>query len=499
MAGRRITLPVKLAFGFGQLAESMYLGLFITFSAIYYNQAIGLSNSLVGLATMIAIFADAVSDPIVGSLSDRWRSRLGRRHPFLLIAPIPLGISLYFLFQPPDFMLVIPAGAQTPDQLPLFLWMAAWTVIGRIFLTFYSVPHLALGAELSDDYDERSAIFSYNAVFGFFFGASVGYVAYSFFFAGERVRLSDGAVVPGHLDPAAYGPLMLFAAAAIVIGVYICALGTLKELPHLSKAPPDMKRFSIGGMYSDITSALSNRHYLSLLLGFFFLSLTIGVGETVGTFMGTFYWELVPVELRWFGIAHACGFVLGAVSTPFLISLSEKRLVCITSISVCAALIPLTVLGRMLGVMPENGSPLLLPILLVHGAAGAFCLGALNVCVMSMLADVSDQHELESGRRQEGMFYSARLFFAKAANSFSHLIAGVALDSFVRFPFNAVPGKVAEDVLFRLGFIAGPFAATGAAIAIIFYGKYRLSRRDHAECREALDHRKAAITASTAE
>lgn len=490
--GRKIALPVKLAFSLGQIAESMHFGLFIGFSAIFYNQAVGLSNSLIGLATMIAIFADAAVDPLIGSLSDGWRSRYGRRHPFLFIAPVPVAVSLYFLFQPPEFLTAIPAGSQIPDQIPLFLWMTVWTVIGRVFLAFYSVPHLALGAELSTDYDERSSIFSYNAMAGFFFGANVGYVAYTFFFADERIRASDGALVPGHLDPAAYGPLMLFAGAAIIVGVLTCAFVTLRELPHLSQPGPDAKRFSFVGAFRDLWSAMHNPHYVSLLIGLLFLSLTLGVHETVGTFMVTYYWEFVPSELRWFSLAFAFGYVAGAFATPLFIHLTNKRFVCVAGISIYTVLVQFPVLARMLDLAPENGSPLLLPLLLINAVLATFCLGSLNVCVMSMLADISDQHELSSGRRQEGIFYSARMFFAKASNSLSHLIAGVALDYVVRFPFNAIPGKVDADVLFRLGLVGGPIASVGAAIAIIFYARYRLSREDHAQIRRSLETRKAA-------
>ena len=78
-------MPIRttLAYGIGEVGEVVFLGMFNTFIVIYYNQAIGLSNSLIGTAIMLATIGDAISDPMVGMISDRWRSRLGRRHPFL--------------------------------------------------------------------------------------------------------------------------------------------------------------------------------------------------------------------------------------------------------------------------------------------------------------------------------------------------------------------------------------------------------------------------------
>ena len=118
-----------------------------------------------------------------------------------------------------------------------------------------------------------------------------------------------------------------------------------------------------------------------------------------------------------------------------------------------------------------------------------FCLAIGAVAVLSMLGDVADQNDLTHGLRQEGLIYSARAFFAKASNSAGHLIAGVILDVFVVLPFEAVPGQVDEDVVFRMGLAAGPLMSVGALIAIPIYARYRLTRSEHAEILDALSAR----------
>ena len=126
METTRAPLPFRttLAYGIGEVGEVVFLGMFNTFIVIYYNQAIGLSNSLIGTAIMLATIGDAISDPMVGMISDRWRSRLGRRHPFLFTAPIPIAVSLYAIFSPPDFLTGGVAGE--PNQIWLFVWLAVW-------------------------------------------------------------------------------------------------------------------------------------------------------------------------------------------------------------------------------------------------------------------------------------------------------------------------------------------------------------------------------------
>jgi Na+/melibiose symporter-like transporter len=101
------------------------------------------------------------------------------------------------------------------------------------------------------------------------------------------------------------------------------------------------------------------------------------------------------------------------------------------------------------------------------------------------LADIADEHELNTGIRQEGVFYAARAFFSKTSNGIGHVIAGVALD-FITFPENAVPGDIPEETIFNLGLIDGPFAMIWGLVAVFFYARYQITRDSHAEIRRKL-------------
>ena len=129
----RVAVRTKVAFGIGAMAEGATIIGFSSFNMLYYNQVLKVSGTLVGLAAMIAILLDAIADPIVGSVTDRWRSRLGRRHPFLFAAPIPAALSFYFIYRP-------PAGW---SEFGLFIWLTIWTVILRQAMTLFTIPHLA--------------------------------------------------------------------------------------------------------------------------------------------------------------------------------------------------------------------------------------------------------------------------------------------------------------------------------------------------------------------
>ena len=486
MTNQKLPFITKFAFGFGQLGEALFLGLVINFAAIFYNQAVGLSAEWVGVALFIGIFADAITDPLIGSISDRWRSRsFGRRHPFLFISAPPLAFCLYMLFQPPADLIAVAPGETLPGQMPLFIWMAAWLLLGRFFLTLYIVPHLALGAELSSDYDERASVYSYNAMFGFFFGPMVAFVAWTFFFAGEGVRASDGQLVAGQLNPANYQNLAILAALGIVLGIWICAAVTLKRVKYLPQPTDDIPPFRFSTVFVEVYGAFKNRSYLMLMLGFFCLSLTLGHAESTNTIMYTFYWEFEPEEIRWFSFYQTLGFVLGAFMAPFLIRRVEKRPLLIFAILGYAIVHPIPYLLRWVNLWPDNGTELVLPAMLTATALATWCLAALNVCVMSMLADLVDEHQLTSGRRQEGIFYSARVFFAKASNSVAALFAGATLARYAELPPNSIPGELDEGILFRMGLLVVVFSI-GAVGATWFYSRYSLTKQRVAQIQAEL-------------
>ena len=138
----KLSKRIKLLYGFGFSAQGIKDGLFQIFLFFYFSQVLGLSAGLTGMATIIALLFDAISDPLVGVLSDRWKSKKwGRRHGFMLISAIPLGAFIYLLFLPPSDL----------DQTGLFLWLTIFTILVRVSLTLFQVPSMSLGAELSAD------------------------------------------------------------------------------------------------------------------------------------------------------------------------------------------------------------------------------------------------------------------------------------------------------------------------------------------------------------
>ena len=480
---RKLPLSTKLAFGIGASGEAIYLGLSNAFIVIFYNQVIGLNNALIGIAIMLAMIGDAISDPLVGIVSDRWRSRLGRRHPFLIAAPVPLALSLYCVFNPPDWLLDLSSDAA------IFIWLSVWTIVSRTVLTLFNVPHLALGGELSKDQHERSQLFSANTIFGAVSGAGFAFVAWSFFFADEVTRASDGALVPGHLAAESYGPLILTACALIIITIWTCAAGTAKQIPYLSKAELQSNRLNLIEFLRQIASTFKNRNYVVILVGFFFFMIASGIYDTLNIHINTYFWELLPNQIRWFGLVGAVSAITGALLSPIMMRLLDRKPVMLVSLTLTTICAQLVVTLRLFGFMPENGEPMLLPLLLLNAGGFMFSIGMGSVAIMSMIGDIVDQNELLHGVRQEGLFYSARAFFAKASNSIGHFFAGIMLEYYVRLPQQAIPGELDPDTITRLGITAGPVMGAAAIFSLLIYSRYNLSRDDHQNIMRELNAR----------
>jgi len=168
----KLTFNTKVAYGMGQLAEGLKNASLGTFVLFYYNQVLGLPGTLAGLAVAIALLFDAFTDPLAGSVSDNWHSRWGRRHPFMYASAIPLAIAFYLLFAPPADM----------SQAGLFSWLTATLILTRGAMTLYHVPHIALGAELSEDYEERTQIVSYRHFLSFAGWLLAYYAGFGWFF-----------------------------------------------------------------------------------------------------------------------------------------------------------------------------------------------------------------------------------------------------------------------------------------------------------------------------
>ena len=157
----KVPLSTKFFYGFGSIAFGVKDNGFSYFLFAFYSIIIGLRPGLAALSLLIALIFDAVSDPIVGHVSDNLHSKWGRRHPFMYFAALPVAFFYYFLWHPPEL-----------GQTGLFIYLTLLAIAVRTFVTLYEIPSTALVAEISEDYDQRTSMLSYRYFFGWWGGSS---------------------------------------------------------------------------------------------------------------------------------------------------------------------------------------------------------------------------------------------------------------------------------------------------------------------------------------
>lgn len=470
-ARNALGMRTKLAFGIGSTAETLSLYSYGALVILYYNQVLGLEVWMAGLAPTIAIFVDAISDPFMGSFSDRWRSRRwGRRHPFMFIAPIPISLAFWCVYNPPSGM----------GENGLFIWLTFWAIALRTFMTIYHVPHLALGGELSRDYTERSRVMSYNNFFGWLGGGAMFKLNTLIFFA------SGATYANGLLNPDAYPVFSASMALVVVFVLFSSAWFTRDRIPFLPQPPEELPKFRVRDFVADLVTAFSNRNYLFLMIAYFCLSLMLGVRGGLGTYMSVYYWELASEEIGTLVFASSLiGYVAGFAFAAKLHGKFDKRATIVITAVTLSVFPAMSVTLRLFGWFPENGSDILLTCLIFFAALGALSGSILNISVMSALADIADEIELKHGMRQEGILYAARTFFAKLDNSIGHGIATLALWA-IDFPKDAKPGLVDEEIIWWLGFIEGPATIAAGLVAAGFYAQYRINKDKYEATKDAL-------------
>ncbi len=474
----KVPTSVRIFQGIGALPDVFKDFAIKTFLLLYYNQVLGLPASYASLALFIALIVDAVTDPVVGSYSDNFRSRWGRRHPFMYAAALPLGVSIYFLFAPPAL----------ETELGLFAWLLMFVVATRVCMTFFLIPWNALFAEFSDDYQERSAIVTYRFLMAWVGGIAFSFAVYSWVFP------STAAHPMGQLNPESYATFALVLACAIVVAVLVTTHLTRNQIPFLMQPDGEFRPFRFSQVLGEVRLALGNRDFLVLFCAVLASSVVLGTHGAFEIYMRTYFWGLDTGSLRWLALSFMGALLAFLTVLPLQARFDKKHLLVGCSIMLLIAGIALVSL-RFLDVLPPNGDPNLLMLLVADSIVRAYLGTTALIMFVSMVADTLDVQELNTGLRQEGVFNAAIAFSAKATSGIGLLIAGVLLDTIIGLPRGTPPAEVGSEIVIRLGVVDGLILPLFNVVWMVLVLRYRITRDQHVEVRAGLDQRRRALAA----
>ena len=474
------TLFDRLAYGFGSVAYGVKDNGFNTLLLLYYNQVLGMPASQVGLALLIVLVIDAAVDPIIGYVSDNTRSRWGRRHPFMYASAIPVAISYLALWAPP--------GELSNGQLFAYLIVVASIV--RVFLSFNEIPSTSLVADLSVDYDERTRFLSYRYFFGWWGGLVMSIVAFSVF-------LRPTAAFPtGQLNPVGYLHYGLVASVIMLIAILISALGTHRHIPSFA-LPPPKRPLNARRVAREVAETLWNRPFLVMSLAALFGYMAQGVNYAMLIYFRTFIWELSGDQISFLIFGNFASTVVALFLAPWLSGRLGKKRAAILIAGLVIVLSPMVYVLRLLGVMPPNGTDLLLGALFASSFVNTVLAITAGILTASMFADVVEHSELTTGCRSEGMFFSANSFVMQCVSGVGLFLTGIILD-FAGFPEGAKPGQVPDPTLIRLMITELPVVAGLQLFALACLFAYPITRAHHRANLERLAKRDAGTPAGGA-
>jgi len=401
-----------VAYAVGQISPSVKGNLLASFLLYYYNQVLGLSAGLAGLALAMALVVDAVSDPLMGYVSDHTRSRLGRRHPYIYASLLPSAAFYYLL-------LSVRFGS---SQAALF-WQLLLLVTGlRLAWTFYQVPREALGAEISKDYEQRNQLHGLNSFFGWIGGAGIAYATQAWFLKGS------------YDNEAGYHGLAAWGAGILLLTSALFAIGTHREIPHLEPPrqgrPPGMRE-----AVREILETLNHRSWLMLFFAGMVFSIYVGLVQGLGVYFNRFFWDWAPSDVAIFAITDLTAALGVSLFAGRLAGGFDKKQLALRLFAISIAIGPLLLVLRLadlhlgLHLLPPNGPKYgpLWWIMLLHSLVTS-SIGVLAwILVGSMTADVVEDSQRQTGRRSEGLFFAGPNLVQKCISGLGFVVKGVLL------------------------------------------------------------------------
>ena len=457
-------LITRLSYGIGQLSDGVKQSAFSTFLFFYYNQVLGLSGSLAGIAALLALVVDAVTDPMVGQWSDRFQSRWGRRHPFMLAGAIPFGVAIVALFSPPEGL----------SEIGLFCWMLGGAITVRLMLTLFFVPHLSLGAELATDYHGRTSLIGYRVFFTYAGILLTSVIGFAVFFPPTELYSN------GMLNKASYPAFGVFCAIMGSTAMLLCVFGTRSEIPRLRRPAVDAPKGNPLLAFLSVFRTLKLDSFRILFLSVLVFNTLAGSVQTLLVYVATYVFEFQPGQLAGLAGSVVVGIVFASVVAQGLSRRFDKK----NALAMCV------ITGGVFAFTPQvlYFAGLLVYLDMSQKFALVFCLNGISqiffiayiILLDSMLSDVIDEHELHSGRREEGLFFAARSFATKASYGLGSFFAGIGLD-IIHFPQGASPETVPDDAVLSLAIFSGPVMFILFAATVLISSRYPLTLARHGE------------------
>lgn len=422
-----LSIKEKVAYALGDTASNLYWRLFDVFLFYFYTDVFGIPAATVGTMMLAARLIDAVSDPAMGAIADRTKTKWGKFRPYLVWGAFPLFFAGVLTFTVPDL-----------SDVGKIVWAYATYIALMLAYTFINVPYGALLGVMTSDSQQRTSLSSFRFI-GAFSGGTV--VAY---FTPSLVNALGGG------DDALGWQLTLGVYGAIAFAMYMVCFAICKERVH-----PIVKQNH--SPLVDIKDLVANKPWLVLFSLALIIMLTISIRASSGVFFLKYFIgreDLISSYMTLYMVALA----VGAAITPLLTRLFDKRNLLILLMASVAILS---------FAQYFVGSDDIALHFAIQGLIG-LCLGPKSPLVFSMYADTADYSEWKHNRRSTAMIFSAAAFSQKLGGAIAGAIIGNILGSMGYVPNMTQSPESLSGIVMLMTLIPGAFALL-SAICIRFY------------------------------
>lgn len=406
----RISFSGLAAYGSGGIIPIALFNIAGILVGLMGNISLGLSAFWLGVILIIPRLWDAVSDPLIGHLSDNARTRFGRRRPFILAGGILVAVFFVVMWW-------IPKGDMVRTMFPTesgFQWFQLGYILFTLLLfftacTIFEIPHGALGMEMTNDYHERTRLFSAKSFVGNLFAMSTPWL---FALANMEVFRGPGG---NEADGMRYVSLLI---AAILIPLSFWWFFKLREPGFIKVTKQEKSPF-----WQDMKHAVQNRNFILLTLTIFTLAMGFNFVNLLGSYIPIFYvFGGDKIEgARLLGINGTIWAVTGVLAV-FPLNWISPRIGKRNTLLVAISLMCLAQLSKIVCYNPQYPYLIIIPtFLLSAGMLFFFTLGS------SMVGDICDEDELNTGNRKEGSFYSVFWWFIKMGTALASFVAGALI------------------------------------------------------------------------
>ena len=441
----KLSLKEKVAYACGDVASNFYWRVFDVFLFIFYTDVFGISAAAVGTLMLVTRLIDAISDPLMGALADRTKTRFGKFRPYLLWGIIPIVAAGVLTFTVPDFS----------DDNKL-IWAYGTYIFMMLAYTFINVPYGALLGVITSDTQQRTNLTSFRFIGAFSGGSLVAYLT------PELVMyLGQGNEALGW---------------QLTMGLYGCVAGilfviTFKGTKERISPPPEQKT----PVLQDIKDLGQNKPWLVLFALALIIMITISLRASSGTFYFKYYVQR-PDLIGSFAMAYMIALAIGAASTPLLTRFFDKRNLLMLLMAIVA------ILSVAFYFVPRSDIATMFTLQILIGLA----LGPKSPLVFSMYADTADFSEWRTGRRATAMIFSAAAFAQKLGGALAGATIGWLLASLGYVANQVQTGASEHGIVLLVTLIPAIFAAL--AVPLIWF--YPLDDKKLRRVQNELEQRK---------